>query len=273
MPSVPRILATCEDCGQEFQAPYGFGFRSGYYCGHCRDIRDEQWRAEQCRTRELRLAQHRQEWIEDPRRGIPRHYRAHSWGDFRFDRGGEGNMPLVKSLRKYAQEFPVDGPPIGASSLLLTSETNGVGKTMLACLVLKEIIGRFEGMRRDRCPFQLWSMADLRLRAKTAERYSSQENPEDVIRDYTAMWLLVIDDVGKELLTGPESAVAYETYYTILDARYKADLPVILTSNLNTEPWRPGGPSLVDLMGRASLSRLAEMTGREVYVIEGEDRR
>ena len=273
MANVPRILATCEDCGREFQAPYGFGLRGGYFCAQCRGARDEQWRADQRRTRDVRLAQHRREWIEDPRRGIPRHYRAHDWEDFKFDLGGEGNRPLVKRLRQYALEFPVDGPPIGASSLLLTSETNGVGKTMLACLVLKEIIGRFEGMERERCPYQVWSMGDLRLRVKTAERYGSQETPEEVIRDFTAMWLLIIDDVGKELLTGPEAAVAYETYYTILDARYKADLPVILTSNLNTEPWRTGGPSLVDLMGRASVSRLAEMTGREVYVIEGEDRR
>ena len=273
MTTPPRILANCGDCGQEFQAPYGLGFQSGHFCRPCREMRDEQRQAELSAMRALKVAYHWQEWVEDPKRGIPKRYRGLDWSDFKFDRGGEANRPLVQKLFWYAKEFPMDGPPVGTTSLLLSSETNGVGKTMLACLVLKEIIGRFEDIARERCPYQLWSMVDMRLRFKSAERFGSVETPEDVFREFTVMWLLIIDDVGKELLTGAEAAVAYDTYYTILDARYKAELPVVLTSNLNPGPCREGGPSFVDLMGRASVSRLAEMTGRKTFVIEGEDRR
>ena len=38
-------------------------------------------------------------------------------------------------------------------------------------------------------------------------------------------------------------------------------------------PWRDEGPSLIDLMRRASVSRLVEMTGGQMYLIEGDDRR
>ena len=62
-------------------------------------------------------------------------------------------------------------------------------------------------------------------------------------------------------------------YYTILNDRLENRLPTALTSNLNVKPWREGGISLVDVMGSAGVSRLRQMTGDEVYIIEGEDRR
>ena len=167
----------------------------------------------------------------------------------------------------------MDGPPRGAESIILTSETNGVGKTMLACLLLKDLIGRFEEIGRERSPYQFWSVGDVKMRLKVAERFGSEETVEDVYRDYGSMWLLILDDVGKEQLTGAEASYAYEMYFQIINHRYNNDLPVVLTSNLSFEAWRPGGPTMVDLMGRASVSRLREMTRQREYVIEGEDRR
>ena len=88
------------------------------------------------------------------------------------------------------------------------------------------------------------------------------------------MWLLVLDDVGKEQLTGAEATFSHEMYYNIINTRYNADLPLVITTNLNFSPWRnDGGPDLVDLMGPGAVSRLVEMTGGQVYIIDGEDRR
>ena len=211
------------------------------------------------------VANMRREFREHPQRGIPRRYWGDAWGDFHFDLGGESNAGRVSALRKYANEFPVDASPAGQKSIILAAKMNGVGKTMLASLIVGEIIGNFEKTGYERCPFQFWSVNNIRMRLKAADRYGSKETQEEVYRDFATMWLLVMDDVGKEQLDGRDAGFTYEMYFNILDQRYNNQLPVVITSNLAPEPWEPGGPCLVDLMGRASVSRLGEMTGGMVY--------
>ena len=96
---------------------------------------------------------------------------------------------------------------------------------------------------------------------------------EEVYRDFATVRLLLIDDVGKEKLDGADTAFIQEAYFTIINERYNANLPIILTSNLNFDPWVPGGLCLENIMGRAAVSRLMEMTLGTAYIIEGEDRR
>ena len=268
-----EVTVPCSDCGDPFQTPLLAGRRVLFRCPMCGEAalkEDEQRRAE---AQVKRQAYYQREWLTSVH-GVPRRYQGNDWQGFKFDRGGEeGNEARVRAIREYAESLPVDARPTGAKSLVLASETNGVGKTMLACLLLHTVFKRSDATRFSTPPAQFWSAADVKLRVKNSERYGSKETPEDVFRDFASMWLLVLDDVGKEQLRGAEAAVAYETYFTILNARYNAELPVVLTSNLGFEPWQPEGPSLIDLMGRASVSRLVEMTGGQMYLIEGDDRR
>ncbi len=268
----PRIIFICEECGQDFEG-YTFVGTSSRYCRKCNSKRLEEFEAEQTDKREQSLAYRHQEWLSDSIRGIPRRYCGLSWEDFNFDRGGEENRGKVEELREYAKNFPVEKMPFGIKSLLITREVNGVGKTLLACLILQDIIHRYEQMGRERCPFQFWPVGRLKQRLRAAERFGGPESVEDVYRDFATMWLLVLDDVGKEKLEGADAAFTFEMYYTIINERYNAQLPIILTSNLSLDPWRPKGLSLADLMGRAGVSRLMEMTLGTAYVIEGEDRR
>ena len=273
MTSPVTYETACEDCGQKFSSPYLAGVTIFRCCADCRALRNQAHERDHERRTAESLVYHRERWLSHPQQGIPVRYRGMTWEDFQFDRGGESNRRRVQELRQYAQDFPVGGFPKGVKSLVLASEVNGVGKTMLASLMLRDIVERFEQTGRERCPFQFWSVHDVKMRLRSAERFGSTETPEDVYRDFTGMWLLILDDVGKEHLTGADASFAYEMYFAILNHRYNQQLPVVLTSNLSFTPWRKDGPSLVDLMGRASVSRLAEMTGGRVYVIEGEDRR
>ena len=268
-----NFTAKCQDCGQPYSSPYFAGVVITKFCRPCTDARQVSWERDRQAVHRRSVANMQREFREAPQRGIPRRYRGFTWADFHFDRGGDGNRSRVAEIRAYADGFPVDGPPVGQSSLILSSPMNGVGKTMLASLLVGEIIGRYEDLGRERSPFQFWSMSDIRQRLKTADRFGSVETPEDVYRDFASMWLLVLDDVGKEQLDGRDAGLVYDMYFSIIDQRYNNQLPVVITSNLGAEPWEANGPSLVDLMGRASVSRLVEMTGGAVYRIDGEDRR
>jgi len=268
----PRIILVCEDCEAEYE---GFTFVGNFsrYCRDCNGKRLKLLEMEQAEMREKSLEYRRYEWLSDSERGIPRKFLGLNWENFRFDWGGGNNRNKVQQLKEYAAGFPVKRMPFGAESLLITREVNGVGKTMLACLVLQDIVHRFEETGREKCPFQFWPVGRVKHRLRAAERFGGAESVADVYRDFATMWLLVLDDVGKEKLEGADAAFSYEMYYTIINERYNAQLPIILTSNLNFEPCSPQGLSLADLMGRAGVSRLMEMTRGTAYVIEGEDRR
>ena len=265
----------CQDCGRRTQARVFLGRAYGKRCRPCSDAALRAFERADAELRERSRAYRRQDWIENPVTGIPARYRGYGWEDFRFDRGGEANRPAVEMLRSYAREFPVDEIPHLAPSLLLTSVNNGVGKTMLTCLLLREIIGRMDLDRssHEACPFQFWTVPQLKIRLRNAERYGSTESVQDVYRELEAIRLLVLDDVGKENIAGGEASFNYEMYFTIINGRYNLGLPMVITSNLNYTPWSSGTPSLLEIMGRAAVSRLAEMTQRKALIIEGEDRR
>jgi len=266
-----KVISRCGDCGEEYESQGLMGIRTDKYCPACREKQRRLFEVQEKETRANSLAFHRQEWVSGLR-GIPRRYRGITWDDFEYDQGGEGNKAKVAKLREYAEVFPMEKAPHGVESLLIARDMNGVGKTMLVCLLLNDLINRFDQVGRERCPYQFWSVDEVKLRIRSAERYGSAETVEDVYSDFAAMWLLILDDVGKERLEG-EAGFTYEMYGNILNRRYNNELPVILTSNLAYTPWVEDGLSLTDLMGRAGVSRLMEMTGGQVYVIEGPDRR
>ena len=272
---LPTLERPCNDCGVLFKTQVYLGRAFGQYCQQCRDRRMVEQEIDHALRRGNSLAQMRREFIENKDWGIPSRYWQDEWEDFQFDRDGENNRDRITKLRDYAETFPVDGPPHQVPSLVLASPMNGVGKTMLASLILKTIISRYSELGREQSPFQFWSVNKLKMRLRTSERFGSKESTEDVYRDFASRWLLILDDVGKEQIEGRDANFAYEMYFNLLDQRYNNQLPIILTSNLNTIAWEtdPNGPSLLELMGRAAVSRLMEMTGGEVYVIDGQDRR
>ena len=73
-------------------------------------------------------------------------------------------------------------------------------------------------------------MIDLLERIKRT--YSATGGSEsDVLKIYKTVPLLVIDDIGKE----PPTEWAISTVYNIINGRYEAYLPTIVTTNYDTE--------------------------------------
>ena len=133
-----QVSVNCSDCGATFETCILMGKQIAFSCNSCREarMRADQWQRQQ--TFELRVKAWRETWLSHIRAAPPR-YRGFSWEDFAFDKGGGGNRGKVDAIREYAESFPVDRRPVGFPSMVLASSTNGVGKTMLASLVLETI--------------------------------------------------------------------------------------------------------------------------------------
>lgn len=127
----------------------------------------------------------------------------------------------------------------------------GIGKTHLACAILLESVeqgasGLFVGA------------SDLfhQLRSRFAAS-GDMPTAEDLIDDVRGVELLVLDDLGTET---PSDWVA-DRLFLILNHRYVAQLPTIITSNLSLEEFaaRLGhiGERLADRM--RSMCKLAKL--------------
>ena len=126
----------------------------------------------------------------------------------------------------------------------------GTGKTHLAAAIANHLIAQGK-------PVICMTMIDLLERIKRT--YSTTGGSEsDVLKIYKTVPLLVIDDIGKE----PPTEGAISTVYNIINGRYEAYLPTIVTTNYDTE-------ALIDRMtpreshdsmtARATIDRLMEM--------------
>lgn len=270
-----QITATCSDCGQEFNAKAALAVqaftrvRQPLFCAPCRAKRVRQDQLELTRRHDVTLAYWRHQWVNNS--GIPFAYLSKGFDHF----DTTGNEERVELVKAYAEAFPTDRRPTGYPSLVITSRNNGVGKTHLSCTMLQSIIGGFAELAWERPPFRFLTAPALKHRIQDAQRFSSKETLTDVYGELASLWLLVLDDVSKEKLSGADSGLMSEIYFSIINDRYNAGLPMVLTSNLGFEPWEPGGLSLEDVIGWAACSRLKEMTGSpgKQLVIVGEDRR
>ena len=265
-----KVQYVCQDCGHDYDGAHQarmeqyVGRRGERLCPECKGKRLRLWELYQAEIHERGLAYDRGLWQAQQ---VPEKFENASFATF----DAKGNAKTVKSLREWAEGFPVTERPKGYSSLIVCSQENGVGKTHLAVAMLKVIINRFGDRGWEHCPYQFWTVARVRSRLYDAQRFSTKETLQEAYRDFATMRLLILDDVGKERMSQADQV--YEMYYTIINERYNLSLPVVITSNLGLEPWEPGGMCLSDIIGKSGVSRLREMCRGVDYVIEGKDRR
>ena len=136
-------------------------------------------------------------------------------GEWTFENDDMSNEKITDIMKRYVENFS-EFRKTGQG--LLLHGGFGKGKTFAACEVANALI--------DRCyPVLVTNFAQLLNRLQnTFER-------QDFVDSLNTYALIVIDDLGIER----DSDYAKEQVYNIIDARYRAGLPMIITTNLTLE--------------------------------------
>lgn len=133
----------------------------------------------------------------------------------------------------------------------------GVGKTHLAAAIAIAVNERAQAGRHAVFASAL-SLLD-RLRDSYTRGGNVREGEIDVIARYASAPVLVLDDIDKARF----SEWASERFYAIINRRYEACLPLIVTSNASPAElgirWTQSG--LDQFVGSAIVDRLREMCG------------
>ena len=165
-----------------------------------------------------------------------------------FDRDDGANPKLSRICRRYAEQF--DALREQGKGLLLYGPV-GTGKTFLAACVVNALVDR--GI-----PCLMTSFARL-------GNLLSAPGPERQVRmdELGRYELLVVDDLAAER----DTEYMNELVYSVIDARYRQGLPLIVTTNLSGAELK--NPAQVKR--QRTYSRLLEMC--YPAEVEGKDRR
>ncbi len=255
------IRATCNNCQKEFDLTViMFNGReiSGRapLCPACRKAEDDKREAEELHRRQLVEENLREYWRDNS--GIPLRFDRCCFDNFKK----ELQPKAYAAAYEYAEKTIKGWPELDESdeflctpSLLLYSEVYGVGKTHLAAAIANHIIwaGHISNPeRRPACPVMFTNETQLLMRIRSTFNHG-EETEEALFKKLTRVRLLIIDDVGKE---NPSDYSFYQrVYFTLINERYNACAPMVLTSNLSPA-------KLAVHIGDAAADRLAEMCGK-----------
>lgn len=168
------------------------------------------------------------------------------------------NQKALVSCKQYADTFrdklPKNNPEPGRNGLFITGPM-GTGKTHLAAAIANQIM-------QDGTAVICMTMIDLLDRIKRTYEQKRQDGGEanegSVLSAYKSVPLLIIDDMGKE----PATEWAVSKIYAIINARYEAYMPTIITTNYTDSelvrrltPKDSGDQTTAD----ATIDRLREM--------------
>lgn len=164
----------------------------------------------------------------------------------------EHNAQAYKTCGLYAKEFETVSE--GSRNGLFITGVCGVGKSHLAFSIANYLIKRGHSVIA-------MTMIDLLLKLKSSFN-GGKQTEEEILQIYDDCDLLIIDDLGKEKPT----EWALQMIYSIIDRRYNALKPIIITTNFNAEELlkKLGNTSI----GDAIVDRLFEIC--EYVSIEGE---
>ena len=154
----------------------------------------------------------------------------------------------------FKDKLPRNNAEPGRNGLFITGP-KGTGKTHLAAAIANQLT-------QHGTPVICMTMIDLLERIKRTyeqnRQYGGEISEGNVLDTYKRVQLLIIDDMGKE----PATEWAVSKIYAIINARYEAYMPTIITTNYTDAelvrrltPKDSGDPTTAD----ATIDRLREM--------------
>jgi DNA replication protein DnaC len=269
----------CQKCGVEFT---GITY---VILGHeipqklCRACSDEiitQEKEAEKTKRQADITAQRRRWRESC--GIEPRYMSEDFST--FDPKRPGNISEIHRICvNYADQFPVDYDSYRRrtrkaypSLLLFSTGVWGNGKTHLVSSIAHRILDRWNGENivcpvRFICETKIYELIQQTYSYSYDER-SKKFSEQEIINQLASVKLLIIDDIGK--VQRRDMDFVRRIMYDIINKRYDALLPVVFTTNKDTEGLR-------DYLGNAeeeaSLDRIIGMTGGEMWQVKGKSYR
>lgn len=154
--------------------------------------------------------------------GMPERWKRHSFDNFFLDGLDAESVHSARRTKRYAEwlaeALNANDLTYSPNGLYLVGNC-GTGKTHLAAAVLNYIIAN--------CRVPVLAATMQELTAKLKQTYDNDTDEESIIRAYTDVPVLLIDDLGSEQPT--EWTV--DRIFRIINGRYNANLPTVVTSN------------------------------------------
>ena len=227
-------------------------FTSGPEPCDCEEAKAEQLKnkIERARMEEVKRHMKSLELIRNS--GMSARFRKRTFDTFIIT---DENKRALRACKAYADTFkdkqPENNPDPGRNGLFITGP-KGTGKTHLASAIANQLLN--EGV-----PVICMTMIDLLDKIKqTFERHGNTGSESYILRAYKEAPLLIIDDMGKE----PATEWAVSKIYAIINARYEAYMPTIITTNYTDDelvrrltPKESSDQTTAD----ATIDRLREM--------------
>lgn len=205
---------SCERCGGESKPRFItiLGWRPQEHCDLCAEIiRKEQ----EYKEAEKQKADKLNKLLDSS--GIMRGKFCRMTFDS-FEKQHQGKA--FEAAKKYAEEFGT----VTKNGLFFYGKA-GAGKTHLAVSIARCIIEQKQIAVKFARVIDL--LMDIR-RTYNADEYFRTENETELLKKYSTVPLLILDDLGAE----KTSEWARQILYQIVDSRWIDDKPIIITSNL-----------------------------------------
>lgn len=197
------------------------------------------------REAEAKRKRDRMQYLDSMRRtGFP-DAEMREWTFAKSDHTDQRNESIA---RKYVANF--DAMRKQGTGLLLCGQV-GTGKSFLAAAIANELISQ-----GTPCLMTNFS----RIISRVSEKFGGDQKYLDGLNRFD---LLIIDDLGAER----DSEFTWEKVMNVIDARYRAGLPIVITTNLGPRDFADS----TDIRRQRVFSRLKEMC--VLLEVKGTDRR
>lgn len=236
--SVLKYDEKCPKCGQPLYKSYNLLGKDRMMRIKCQcevAEREEKERIEKAKAKQQRLKILMTNSLMDKK------FSDCTFENWDFKKGSKEMYELSSRYVKKFSKCKEDG-----LGLLIYGEP-GNGKTYLASCIANALLENF-------VPVICVSINGLLSRIQETYNKWGREAESTVIKGLCNADLLIIDDLGTER----ESKWSKSMVYNIIDSRYRSQLPLIITSNLDIHPKETNG-ILTDLYDKRTEDRIFEM--------------